>query len=217
MTATTSTRGARGPYAKTEARKQEIIQAAFEVFARDGYRGGSMREIAELVGVSHSSLKHHFGGKDELLLEIVRRRDELEAPIRDRFVEYGGMLFAVLAMTEYNVNHPERVRLQTTLTGEAVGEDHPAREYEAERYKRFVREVAAGLSVLQAKGELRDGVDVVLAARGLAAATDGLQIQWLHDRSFDLVAAMGHHVDGLATAAVHRPTADDWAAMGIPG
>ncbi|HTW11492.1 MAG TPA: TetR/AcrR family transcriptional regulator, partial [Solirubrobacteraceae bacterium] len=43
--------GRRGPYRKTAGRQQEILDAALTVFGRSGYRSGSIREIAETVGI----------------------------------------------------------------------------------------------------------------------------------------------------------------------
>jgi AcrR family transcriptional regulator len=48
-------------------RKIELIEGAAEVFARAGYHGCSMREIAERIGMRQSSIYHHFRSKDEIL------------------------------------------------------------------------------------------------------------------------------------------------------
>jgi AcrR family transcriptional regulator len=48
-------------------RKLELIEGAAEVFARAGYHGCSMREVAERIGMRQSSIYHHFRSKDEIL------------------------------------------------------------------------------------------------------------------------------------------------------
>jgi AcrR family transcriptional regulator len=53
-------------------RKDEIIDAALEVFSESGYEGGSMREIAKRVGVSEPALYRHFDGKEALFLALLR-------------------------------------------------------------------------------------------------------------------------------------------------
>jgi hypothetical protein len=41
-------------------RKLELIEGAAEVFARAGYHGCSMRDVAERIGIRQSSIYHHF-------------------------------------------------------------------------------------------------------------------------------------------------------------
>ncbi len=52
--------------------RDEILEAAAELFAEFGYAGTSTRAIAERVGVRQASLYHHFSGKDEILLDLLQ-------------------------------------------------------------------------------------------------------------------------------------------------
>lgn len=53
------------------ARREQIVEAAAELFSARGYNGTSMQEIAERVGLLKGSLYAHVSSKEELLLEIV--------------------------------------------------------------------------------------------------------------------------------------------------
>lgn len=53
-------------------RQNEIVTAAAEVFGEKDYTAGSMRDIAERVGVSEPALYRHFPGKRELFATMVR-------------------------------------------------------------------------------------------------------------------------------------------------
>lgn len=53
-------------------RKGEILAAALDVFAERGYSSGSMREIAQRVGVSEPALYRHFSGKEALFLALIK-------------------------------------------------------------------------------------------------------------------------------------------------
>ena len=71
---------ARGAYAKGLARRQEILDAAIEVFAQRGADRTSLRAIAQEVGVTHAALIHHFAFLERLLVEVYQesaRRLEL--------------------------------------------------------------------------------------------------------------------------------------------
>ena len=52
-------------------RRGEILDAALAVFDRKGFDAGTMREIAEEVGVSEPAIYRHFAGKEALFTEVV--------------------------------------------------------------------------------------------------------------------------------------------------
>lgn len=51
--------------------RREILRAARITFARDGYEGANIRDIAEQVGVTHTLIRYHFGNKEELWKSVV--------------------------------------------------------------------------------------------------------------------------------------------------
>lgn len=53
--------------------RDKILDAAEALFARRGYAGVGMREVAEAAGLGKSSLFHHFRTKEELYLAVVVR------------------------------------------------------------------------------------------------------------------------------------------------
>jgi AcrR family transcriptional regulator len=69
-----------------EATRERLLAAAGAVFAARGYRGATMREIAERAKANLASAHYHFGSKEELYLEVARRQfEELEERFgRDR-------------------------------------------------------------------------------------------------------------------------------------
>ena len=54
------------------ARRDEIVQAALELFAAKGYRVTTMTDIGLLLGIRGPSLYKHIASKQELLVEIMR-------------------------------------------------------------------------------------------------------------------------------------------------
>jgi AcrR family transcriptional regulator len=51
--------------------RQRILDAALELFARQGYAATSVRELARAVGLRESSLYNHFAGKEAILHALV--------------------------------------------------------------------------------------------------------------------------------------------------
>lgn len=60
-------------WASTEATQQRIVDAAIDVFHDRGFAAATIAEIVEVSGDSSGSIYHHFGGKDELFLAILKR------------------------------------------------------------------------------------------------------------------------------------------------
>lgn len=56
-----------------DGRKGEILDAAVSVFAAEGYAGGSMRRIAEEVGLSEPALYRYFSGKEDLFVTLIEQ------------------------------------------------------------------------------------------------------------------------------------------------
>jgi AcrR family transcriptional regulator len=54
------------------ARREQLLAVALEVFARHGFHGASMNEIAEGAGVTKPVLYQHFASKRELYLALLR-------------------------------------------------------------------------------------------------------------------------------------------------
>lgn len=52
---------------KSERTKERIVQAALELFRRDGYEATTMRAVAEAAGVSLGNAYYYFASKDLLL------------------------------------------------------------------------------------------------------------------------------------------------------
>jgi AcrR family transcriptional regulator len=68
--------------AETKARTRALLlEAAAQVFARKGFAGASVDDIAETAGFSVGALYSNFSSKDELFIELLSTRN------RDRFAE----------------------------------------------------------------------------------------------------------------------------------
>jgi AcrR family transcriptional regulator len=64
------------PKRETRAEKQartraELLETAAKVFARRGYKGASVEEIAEEAGYSHGAVYSNFDGKADLFLAVL--------------------------------------------------------------------------------------------------------------------------------------------------
>lgn len=178
-----------------------IITAAVEVFAANGFRGGSLRDVAERVGLTHAGVMHHFPTKIDLLKAVLAWRDD-EALARARAVSPTGVdvLRVWLEEIERHKNARVLADMAMTLTTEGTSPDHPVHDYVAGRYELSVRFLTRAFEVAASRNELRPGLDPSYEARTLLALTEGLQLQWLVDSgSVDMTEHLRRHLQGLLT------------------
>jgi AcrR family transcriptional regulator len=169
-------------YAKGRERREEILAAANEVFANQGFKGASLSSIAERVGLSEPGLLHHFRSKEELLLEVLKlRHQQNNERVSRATAEATQLPDALLDLCRENATTPGLVRLFTILAAEGVDADHPAHDWFQERYRQLRRRVVAQVTEAQRLGHLPPELDPVLLAPQILAMYDGLQLQWLLD------------------------------------
>lgn len=199
---------ATGRSPKGAAKRQVILDAALEVFGEMGLHGASLREIASRVGVSHQSLMHYFPTKNELLMAVLRRRDER---LRQHFTDEGGMSIGeLIAVAEGNVKIPGLIELYNMASAEATNEDHPAHEYYAAFYENLIDSMATYLSRAEDLGFLREGWTAKTAAQAILGMMDGLQLQWLYNREEVNVAdAMNLLVKALISVPLSELKSDE--------
>lgn len=180
----------RGPYAKSAARRAEIVRAARDSFAERGYAKASLRDIAERAGITHAGLLHHFRSKDDLLTAVLAARDAEEwqqgldeVDRTDRLAPFLGQLI------RHHQRAPELMRLWIELAAAASRPDHPAHPYFVERYARSRAQFSEGLPDREGRGG-RDGVSPENAAILFQAVLGGLQLQWLLDQDLDIVGPL---------------------------
>ena len=185
-----STGRERGGYAKGRERRDAILVAANEVFATRGFRGASLATIAKRVGMSEPGLLHHFASKEELLLELLKLRDQHDDErIAQARAAHAHALEVLLELCRQNAVRPGIVRLFTILAAESVDSDHPAHDWFLGRYRDRRRTLVQRLTEEQHEGRIDADLDAEMVASQILAMFDGLQIQWLLDpEGVDMVA-----------------------------
>jgi AcrR family transcriptional regulator len=174
---------ARGSYSKGRAKRAEILREAVQVFAESGFRGGSLKDIADRVGLSQAGLLHHFSSKEQLLAEVISERDAEDTARlwgSDETPPTGWLVLERMAeLVRHNTTVPGLVQLFATLSGEAVAHDHPAHAHFVDRYRRVREQFTDALTRARADGVLAADIDPATEAYALVALMDGLQVQWL--------------------------------------
>jgi AcrR family transcriptional regulator len=177
------------------------VDAAVEVFSSGGYRKGSLRDVADKVGLSQAGLLHHFPSKEHLLEAVLTWRDGVTATQMGEPLPQGvDFLRALVRAAEYNATTPELVEFHVIVSAEGTSADHPVRGYFVDRYASVLGLTRAAFERAADEGQLRPGTDCASAARTLIALMDGLQIQWLLDpEGVDMAGDMRRYLRSLLT------------------
>lgn len=195
---------------ETVRRREDILKAALATFGSKGYNNGPLTEIAEQVDMTHAGVLHHFGSKDQLLLEVLRYRDENDvAELADQHIPDGIDLFRHLVRTAFlNARRAGIVQAYAVLSAESVTDEHPAREFFEVRYKTLRAEVTQAFEVLCAERGRALPETVHHASAAILAIMDGLQVQWLLDPSdVALGEASAFAIDAVVSAVLDpRPS-----------
>jgi AcrR family transcriptional regulator len=188
-------------YRVGRARRTQIVADAMALFAAEGYGDTSLRDIAEKVGVSKSTLLHHYPSKEELLSAVLRERDR-SIESRASYVRQARAVDELRGLprgaAENGTTAPGLIEVYAVLSCEAVPADHPAHAYFEQRFAQTIDHFAALLRAAQADGDLPSHRDPEFEAVWLIALWDGLQYQWLYDREgVDVAAHLAAHLDDL--------------------
>lgn len=77
-------------YKKSEASRQQVLDAAVEALAKDGIQATSVQDIADAAGLSKGAVHYHFESKDDLLERVLEQCcDRIERRITAAFEEPG--------------------------------------------------------------------------------------------------------------------------------
>jgi AcrR family transcriptional regulator len=133
-----------------EERKQRVLKAAREIFARDGYAGANVNKIAARANISVGALYKYFPTKEDLFLVHVEEAHQQLKQALTMIEESPGtlleklerLLFAAIAYSEME---PELVQLYVLCTTQELAPlaGHLSRRIEtitAECYRRLLAE-----------------------------------------------------------------------------
>lgn len=196
---------------ETLARRQEILRAALDVFGSKGYANGTLIDIAEQVEMTHAGILHHFGSKNQLLLEVLKYRDHSDVEdLEEQHIPDGIEFFRHLIRTAgANARRAGVVQAYAVLSAESVTDGNPAREYFEQRYETLRDEAVHAFQVMCAERGITAPATIAHASASIMAVMDGLQVQWLlTPDEVDLARASEFAIEAIVSAVLDpRPSA----------
>jgi AcrR family transcriptional regulator len=181
----------RNRQARGTLRRQQILDAAVELFAEKGYRGSGLAALADRVGMTATGLLYYFGTKERLLQEVVAERDRVDA-LEDL------TLTSLRNMGRHNVETSLLVRLYAVLSAESFDPGDPLHFFFVDRYRTARALVGQILVNERGAGRIRQDTDIEQIAHEIIGVLMGLEIQWLTDPDqVDLALRITAYIDRL--------------------
>jgi AcrR family transcriptional regulator len=192
----------RGPYRSGIRRREQIVAVAITVFGEYGFAGGSIRTIADRVGVSHATLLQHFGSKEALLMAVLKEwdRQTVETSLADvSGLDYFRRLPEVMTA---HLSNRGLLELFTTIAAEASSPAHPAHAFIQRRYTDNLATLATHLQQAVDTGDVAPltPAEIGIEVRLVTAVLDGIGLQWLLDPSTDVTASVETYVNRTVAA-----------------
>lgn len=160
-------------------RRERILDAALDTFARSGYDGASMATIAEASGVSRPVVYDHFRSRRDLFLAVLQR-------------ERGELIEVVSAVSAGEAPVEARIRTVIDAFFQYV-ETHPA------TWRTLFQDVPGDTDVLAAQRRVQGEANQLMATRLLVPGGPLAGIETAQAARLDLLAELwGSALNGLA-------------------
>ena len=178
--------------AQEQMRRDQILNAAFACFARQGYRVTSMEDIVQESGLSVGAIYTYFASKEDLFLALANRHtEETLQYLNDVFRRPGPMAEKSREAVEYFFRNLSDDFAPIARIGREFWSEAPKSERLMERFAEHCARIRQFYHWLMEEGkragDLRPDVDVTAAAELLMALNEGI---------------MTLHVAGIRTASL---------------
>ncbi len=163
-----------------EARRNQILDAAAQVFAEKGFHRATIKEIAGAAGVSEGTIYNYFDSKDGLLIGLMSRLAELESLDSDLMEALAGEPRDFFIGTFHT--RLERIRQGTEILQAILPEVLVNPELQESFYQQYVLRIATMMEQYIAAqielGRIRP-VDVPLTVRAFQGMFVGLLVFYI--------------------------------------
>lgn len=153
---------------------ERLIEAAAEVFARDGLSSATTREIARTAGVNEVTLFRNFQTKQNLLAAVLEKAFENKAnPQAERFAALPADASLAEIVTTFAEADFANMTCHISLLRVLVGEIHRFQEHEMKVLRAIFRprreRMIERLITAQQRGQAREDIDPAIIVDQLVA------------------------------------------------
>lgn len=163
----------------SEQRKNEILDAALEVFSKEGLSEASVDDVVRRSGLSKGTLYWYFKSKDRLVGALMKRFFSRElAKVRSLKDDTGSVRDRLLRYSREIVGEMKRMPRALTFEFYAVAiRRRSVRKFLGERYVEYCEELASVIREGIERGEFRQ-TDAATLAAAITGLCEGLILLW---------------------------------------
>jgi TetR/AcrR family transcriptional regulator, fatty acid metabolism regulator protein len=176
-------------------KRERILDASEQVFARNGFFAARVSVIAKEAGVADGTIYLYFRNKDDLLISLFERRmEQVNRFLADAIQGQPPVLQLRTFIESYLTLIRDQPAAAEVLTIELRQSSKFMKEYDNPHFGDFLRLLGGVISAGQECGELDDSIPAPLAARMIFGILDELATAWLladGKRSDAISAALG--------------------------
>lgn len=167
-----------GP-ARDPDKRARILEAAIRVFAKKGFYGAKVSEIAADAGVADGTIYLYFKNKDDLLISLFEERMEgMLAGLRDAIIGVEAGPAKLRACIDHLLSFAQdNPALMEVFTVELRQSTKFIKEYSNPKFKEYLDVVGRIVSEGQQEGRFRTDVSAHVTARALYGAMDEICLQ----------------------------------------
>ena len=174
-----------------QARREQILDAASNCFARNGFHQTSMKDICEEAGLSPGAVYLQFSSKEDIIEASWKRAEEVRTA---RFEETRQIETFLQAFGKVTENFSRRLaqpapdkawQLWIQLLSEALRDPH-IRENICRKWEETAKQITILFRQGTESGEFKCHIDLDIAARVYLAMHDGLILQKIIDPEQDV-------------------------------
>ena len=164
-------------------KRRVILDAAVKVFAREGFYGCRVADIADEAGVAYGLVYHYFRSKDEILdtlflerwdlmLEEIARVDAEPAPAREKLAAIAGF---IIDSYRYDPDLMKVIIVDVTRAANSFGRSH------LEKIREAYGLIGGIVESAQRSGELRSDITPTFAAMAFYGTVEQVLSGWIFD------------------------------------
>ena len=165
--------GAPRPSRNSEATRQRILAAAAQEFAKKGFDGARIDDIAQQAKANKQMIYHYFGNKDELFTKVLedayRALRQHEAQVNLNELPANEAILALLESTwRHYLENPQLIRLlaaENQMQARHLKANHSFRDINDAHINRMKHLLERG----QLEGNVRAGIDPMQINISMAA------------------------------------------------